>query len=463
MKVFYKFVIFLAILFYSTKAGHSQSTFGYSTDPSIRLLEAASLGDYPIVADCLKKGANVNFQNWDGVTALMYATEAGNKPMVKLLLEKGAKVNLQPSNGITALSTASQYGYTDIAEMLLSDSAQVNIADQHKATALHYASLYNNDTIIFMLLKAGANYNILTNDNESPLLVAALNGSLESAYLLIDAGADLNVSDKFGFTPLMLASQSGAFSIAELLINNGANINIQNNKGFSALSLAILNNHADIVQLLIDNGANTKETNSISLNAKSLALLSSDTSIINSIRRTGAKSNFFPAFKTIGAGLDASVSPADFMTGFFITQHDFKFNLNYNLGFSFRPSAKKINFVIPDYGEYQFMERRQILYFDLTKGFNFNVTKSTGINIGARLLYSFGKYRGTEIPINGNFNAAPQVWLFYKKGNFESRLGYHYSNYGEKELSKSHFSFGLIYDFYNFKTKNINRNLKWIE
>ena len=109
------------------------------------------------------------------------------------------------------------------------------------------------------------------------------------------------------------------------------------------------------------------------------------------------------------------------------------------------------------------MERRHLLYFDLSKGLNFDKNHTAGINIGAKLLYTFGKYRGTEIQVNGGFKAAPQAWFFLRKNNFETRLGYYYSNYGEKELSKSHFTLNLVYHFYKFKTQNINRDLKWIE
>jgi ankyrin repeat protein len=461
MKTLIRAGIIILVFLNVFQPGFSQPAYGYSSDLSIRFLEASSYGDYPVVVECLKKGVDVNTQNWDGATALMYATASGHRSMVELLLQKGANVNTQPHNGLTALITASQYGYSEIAEMLIADSANVKLAGNNRATALHYASLYNNDTIVFMLLAAGADPNALTDDKLTPLSMACINGSYESAYLLLEAGAELNTRDKFGFTPLMLASQSGSIPTAELLLSSGAHSNLQNNKGFSALSLAIVNKNGGMVKTLLENGANAEEANSISLNPRALAKFSGDTFIIREIKKAGGKPILFPSFKSMGGGIELNFNSADFITGVFITQHDFKYNLTYNFGFSIRPTSKKINFSIPDYGIYQFMERRNMFNFDLSKGFKF--TSTSGINVGGRLMYHFGKYRGTNIHINGRLNAAPQAWVFVRKSNFEWRFGYHYSNYGEKDLAPSHITANLIYHFYNFKNQNFNRAIKWID
>jgi hypothetical protein len=261
----------------------------------------------------------------------------------------------------------------------------------------------------------------------------------------------------------MLASQNGSYPVAELLLERGADVNLQNSTGYSALSLAILNRYSDITDLLLKNGADANESNSISLNARTLAEMAGDTAILRQLKSAGARRNLFPAFKSMGSGVELNFSKKDFFSGFFISQHDFKYNLEYNLGFAFRPSAKKISYTIPDYGEYQFMERRQFLFFDLMKGFPVDSKRTAGVNAGVRLIYTFGKFRGTEIPVNGNFSAAPQAWLFFRKDNLEARIGYHYSGYGEKELGKSHLTFSVFYNFYNFNSKHINKTLKWIQ
>lgn len=464
MKSFLKiYVLWLIALWCLGPAYGQTGTTTAKADLDFRFLEAAYDGDFKTVAECIKKGVDVNVANWDGSTALMYGTGVGNKEIIKLLLENGAKPDLRPSNGFTALIAASRLGFTEITEMLLADSAKTDLTDNNNATAIHYASLYNNDTIVFLLLRSGADPNLLTHDKTSPLSMAAINGSFEAAYLLIEAGANLNAQDRLGFTPLMLASQNGAYDIVELLIKNGADISTRNYSGFTALSLAIINKHTGIVKYLIENGANVKESNSISLNSRSLAKLSGDTSIINAIRKTSAKPSFFPAFKAGGYGAEFNINSKSVMTGIFLTQYDLKFNLVYNLGFAFRPAAKKIDFTIPDVGFYQFMERRYLFNFDLGKNFRFDPENNAGIHVGARTLYSFGKYRATNIPINGGFSIAPQSWLYVNTEKFQIRFGYHYSNYGEKDLSKSHFTINLVHNIVSFKNNSFNRQLKWIE
>ena len=55
-----------------------------------QLLLAAARGDVGLVADLLKKGADVNADNGHGVTPLWYAADQANVPLVRLLLEHDA-------------------------------------------------------------------------------------------------------------------------------------------------------------------------------------------------------------------------------------------------------------------------------------------------------------------------------------------------------------------------------------
>ena len=52
------------------------------------------------IAVLLKAGANINEQNNNGYTALMYADNVGQ---TRLLLEFGADVNIKDNNGLTVL------------------------------------------------------------------------------------------------------------------------------------------------------------------------------------------------------------------------------------------------------------------------------------------------------------------------------------------------------------------------
>jgi len=72
-------------------------------NPGLELLIAASEGDTLKASALFEMGADVNYTNPEGVTALMFASEAGHLPMVELLLHQGAKVNYSPNNQVDAL------------------------------------------------------------------------------------------------------------------------------------------------------------------------------------------------------------------------------------------------------------------------------------------------------------------------------------------------------------------------
>lgn len=89
----------------------------------------------------LNKGADVNFhyEEMDGLTPLMLsivATEYGcarssSRIMVtKLLLRRGADVNLQDNNGLTALHHAAVEGKTNTVKLLLRNGADVKVPDE---------------------------------------------------------------------------------------------------------------------------------------------------------------------------------------------------------------------------------------------------------------------------------------------------------------------------------------------
>ena len=59
--------------------------------------------NYERVTQLIKKNVNINFQDKDGNTALMFASYNKNLNIVKLLLNNGANPNLQDKNGNTVL------------------------------------------------------------------------------------------------------------------------------------------------------------------------------------------------------------------------------------------------------------------------------------------------------------------------------------------------------------------------
>ena len=66
----------------------------------------------------IKNGADVNVQNNQDETPLMYAAWNGKKDIVMLLLANDANVDKRNQNGDTALVLAEKRGYTHIIRLL---------------------------------------------------------------------------------------------------------------------------------------------------------------------------------------------------------------------------------------------------------------------------------------------------------------------------------------------------------
>ena len=76
--------------------------------------------------------------------------------MVQLLLHKGASLDVQNKNGITALHLASDEGHKEVAQLLLDKGAALNVQDKEGRTALHYAIENSKKEVVQLLLDMGA-------------------------------------------------------------------------------------------------------------------------------------------------------------------------------------------------------------------------------------------------------------------------------------------------------------------
>ena len=84
------------------------------------LMVASERGDIDIVMLLVKKGADVNASDWDGVTVLMVAASGGNLDVVKFLVRSGAKVNAKDNYGWTVAKWACGGRYSEIEGFLSS-------------------------------------------------------------------------------------------------------------------------------------------------------------------------------------------------------------------------------------------------------------------------------------------------------------------------------------------------------
>ena len=86
--------------------------------------DACANGDFATVCAEIKKGADINYQNGDGRTALMRAAKRDYKDIVRVLLDNGADVNVEDNKGKTAIMGAAKKGNKTICKKLIEVSAR---------------------------------------------------------------------------------------------------------------------------------------------------------------------------------------------------------------------------------------------------------------------------------------------------------------------------------------------------
>jgi acyl-CoA-binding protein len=112
-------------------AGYDESKEGSgSTDPSTRLLRAASEDDVTILEEVLKSGVvTADHADETGQTALHLAADRGAYSVVKKLLDHGANPNTVDNDGISVLQAAVISGNVNTCRLLLDRGAHPDQAD----------------------------------------------------------------------------------------------------------------------------------------------------------------------------------------------------------------------------------------------------------------------------------------------------------------------------------------------
>ena len=150
---------------------------GPSPQPEWPMFSAAALGYLEVVRMLLEAGADMNAENQDRSTALMFAAHNGHLEVVQVLLEAGADKNAAKQDGATALMFAAHNGHLEVVQVLLEAGADKNAAKQDGATALMLAAEDGHLEVVQVLLEAGADKNAAKQDGATALMLAAEDGT----------------------------------------------------------------------------------------------------------------------------------------------------------------------------------------------------------------------------------------------------------------------------------------------
>ena len=102
---------------------------------SLLLIKTAKEGYTDLVKLLITEGAEVNYADEIGMTALIEAAERGHTKTAELLIANGAEVDKAAINGCTALTLAVRAGYTKTAELLILGTKE-NLSEYYTSSYL---------------------------------------------------------------------------------------------------------------------------------------------------------------------------------------------------------------------------------------------------------------------------------------------------------------------------------------
>lgn len=133
---------------------------------NIELIVHASKGNMPDVLKILNSGTSINFQDDQGMTALMAASWSGKTEMIEMLLRRGAEPNLADGYGRTALVLAIAAGQADAVKLLVDHGADPFIEDKSGKNSYDLA-IQSGQKIIASILPDKDMLNLLRHGKDS--------------------------------------------------------------------------------------------------------------------------------------------------------------------------------------------------------------------------------------------------------------------------------------------------------
>ncbi|XP_072314604.1 arf-GAP with coiled-coil, ANK repeat and PH domain-containing protein 1 [Eucyclogobius newberryi] len=137
-----------------------------SLHPGALLYRAAALQNFPVMADALAHGADVNWVNTaeESSTPLIQAVSANALAACEFLLQNGANVNHTDSNGRGPLHHATILGHTGLVCLFLKRGADYNAKDKTQKDPITIAVENANADIVTLLRIAKMNKEMLEMD-----------------------------------------------------------------------------------------------------------------------------------------------------------------------------------------------------------------------------------------------------------------------------------------------------------
>ncbi|XP_055377438.1 transient receptor potential channel pyrexia [Condylostylus longicornis] len=229
-------------------------------EKNLSYLWSSFLKRWDLLEGLILCGAELNFYDQNGISALHLAAFSGCLASTNFLISKKLDVNLQPKT-YTPLHCAAFGNSPETAKMLINNGALITkdtTKPNCEESLLHCAVRANSLECVQLFITEGADVNSLKPNGTNPIHLAADLGLSQCLEALLNAeGADPNIRiciREKESTALHLAADEGNCECVDLLLAKGADAKLKNHRGFTALHLAARTSSLECVESLLRNG-----------------------------------------------------------------------------------------------------------------------------------------------------------------------------------------------------------------
>ncbi len=207
------------------EAGSSPDTaIDYGESRWSALMKASWEGALEIARFLIARGADVNFANGEGETALHQALGREQTELVALLLAHGARTDAVDARGFWPIHKAAAAGNVEILGLLAGAKSALE-PELYGLTPLMFAVASGKPDAVRALVAAGAKVNYASregNPGQTALFSAIQSANAEMVRLLLELGGDPQAALADGTTLLAAAENGDQREIAALLTAAGA-------------------------------------------------------------------------------------------------------------------------------------------------------------------------------------------------------------------------------------------------
>ncbi|KAK4879354.1 hypothetical protein RN001_007500 [Aquatica leii] len=207
-----------------------------------------------IILELLKFGADINYQDYHGLTPLLRSIIGNKTETALLLIKEGADVTIPDNFNNSPLMHAAKNGNEEIVNVLL-DSNQVDVRGCNKfgTTALMLAARNGNKNIVKSLLEKRVSVNEVDQTGLSALFHCIKTNQIHLVKLFKQYNADLDVQDIYGVTPLLDSIKKSNWNAVNTLLDNGADPFIESHSDDYPIKVLIQKEKTNILKKILTN------------------------------------------------------------------------------------------------------------------------------------------------------------------------------------------------------------------